>query len=718
QVRIAPDSIAVINDQGSLTYREVNEQANRLAHHLIGLGVSPGKHVGICLQRDLTMIPALLGVLKTGAAYVPIEPSLPESRVEWILKSLTITCLVTHSSVYSLLFNASAEQSCLQHVILLDDANEGTKGSGSVQADGCEVTHLCHRKFPLLPVHDPERSCSSTDTAYVIFTSGSTGTPKGVVVAHRPVINLIEWVNRTFQVCDSDRLLFVTSLSFDLSVYDVFGILAAGGSIRIVTADEIRDPQRLLTILETEPITFWDSAPQALNQLSPLLAQRDGSRAGELRLVFLSGDWIPVSLPTLLQQAFPRVEVVSLGGATEATVWSNFYRIAHVDSQWKSIPYGKPIQNSQYYILDPCRNPCPVGVTGELYIGGDCLANGYTDSNRTAEQFIEHSLAGESRRLYRTGDLARFEADGNIELIGRIDHQVKIRGYRIELGEIESVLRRHKQVDDAVVVVHDSAEGEKRLVAYVVLRHSVATNQQELRAWLRVRLPGYMIPSAFVTLDRLPLNSSGKLDRRALPKPDFRRIDCESQYVAPRSPTEVQLVQVWQRLLGVEPIGVADNFFDLGGHSLLAARMQLEIARSLHRTVPLATLLQSPTVAKLAQAIDREDCVPACQSLAIIQSGAARRPLFCIHVLGRGLKFFRPLVAHLDPSLPVYGLSTQFLVGDVPEHRVEPLADFYVREIRSIQPEGPYSLVGLSFGGLVALEVARRLEAGGQEVGL
>ncbi|MCA9167522.1 MAG: AMP-binding protein, partial [Planctomycetales bacterium] len=520
------------------------------------------------------------------------------------------------------------------------------------------------------------------------------------------------------QVCDSDRLLFVTSLSFDLSVYDVFGILAAGGSIRIVTADEIRDPQRLLTILETEPITFWDSAPQALNQLSPLLAQRDGSRAGELRLVFLSGDWIPVSLPTLLQQAFPRVEVVSLGGATEATVWSNFYRIAHVDSQWKSIPYGKPIQNSQYYILDPCRNPCPVGVTGELYIGGDCLANGYTDSNRTAEQFIEHSLAGESRRLYRTGDLARFEADGNIELIGRIDHQVKIRGYRIELGEIESVLRRHKQVDDAVVVVHDSAEGEKRLVAYVVLRHSVATNQQELRAWLRVRLPGYMIPSAFVTLDRLPLNSSGKLDRRALPKPDFRRIDCESQYVAPRSPTEVQLVQVWQRLLGVEPIGVADNFFDLGGHSLLAARMQLEIARSLHRTVPLATLLQSPTVAKLAQAIDREDCVPACQSLAIIQSGAARRPLFCIHVLGRGLKFFRPLVAHLDPSLPVYGLSTQFLVGDVPEHRVEPLADFYVREIRSIQPEGPYSLVGLSFGGLVALEVARRLEAGGQEVGL
>lgn len=714
QVEKTPDAVAALNEWASWTYRELNARANQVAHQLRALGIGPGQHVGVFMHRRLEILPALLGILKSGAAYVPIETTIPEARAQSILNSLQIRCTITHSSLQPTLVSWQTNVPQLAEVLCMDADSEGVP-----------VRDLPLRVWPASqldqqPVTNPPRVGSSRDTAYVIFTSGSTGTPKGVIVAHRPVINLIEWVNGTFQVGPSDRLLFITSLSFDLSVYDIFGILAAGGSIRIVAADEIRDPQRLLSILQSEPITFWDSAPQALHQLSPLLTDLKslGNDHHHLRLVFLSGDWIPVSLPPLVQRVFPGVEVVSLGGATEATVWSNFYRIGQIPASWKSIPYGKPIQNAKYFILDPNRQLCPIGVTGELHIGGDCLAEGYTDAEKTERQFVTHALGSETHRLYKTGDLARFQADGTIELIGRIDHQVKIRGYRIELGEIESVLRQHPMVKDALVTVHDDGADEKRLVAYIVPRDLTISCHHELRTALRMNLPHYMIPAAFVALERLPLNSSGKVDRRALPTPDFRRSDCPSQFVAPRSPLEVQLVKVWERVLGVEPIGVADNFFDLGGHSLLAARMKLEMERILQRSIPLAAILQSPTVAKLAQALEQSECPAQFQSLAIIQAGAARRPLFCIHVLGRGLKFIRPLVPYLDQALPIYGLSTEFLPERLPEHRVETLAEYYVREIRAIQPEGPYTLAGLSFGGLVAVEIARRLKADGQTVDL
>lgn len=714
QVAKSPNAVAALNEWATWTYQSLNERANQVAHQLRSLGIGPGQFVGVYMHRRLEMLPALLGILKSGAAYVPIETTIPEARAQSILNSLQIRCVITHSSLQQALSSWQTHVPQLADVLCMDSDTDCVSGCDS------QLRSWTSSQLDQQPTTNVPRAGSSRDTAYVIFTSGSTGTPKGVVVAHRPVINLIEWVNGTFAVGPQDRILFITSLSFDLSVYDIFGILAAGGSIRMVAADEIRDPQRLLSILQNEPITFWDSAPQALNQLSPLLGELSANKKEhqQLRLIFLSGDWIPVSLPTLVKKVFPAVEVVSLGGATEATVWSNFYRIGEVSPAWKSIPYGKPIQNAKYFILDPNRQLCPIGVTGELHIGGECLAEGYTDEEKTERQFISHQLGSDTYRLYKTGDLARFQSDGTIELIGRIDHQVKIRGYRIELGEIESVLRQHPLVKDALVTVHDDGADEKRLVAYVVPRDLSISCHHELRTALRMNLPHYMIPAAFVALERLPLNSSGKVDRRALPTPDFRRSDCPSQYVAPRSPLEVQLVKVWERVLGVEPIGVADNFFDLGGHSLLAARMKLEMEKILQRSIPLAAILQSPTVAKLAQALEQSECPAQFQSLAIIQSGAARRPLFCIHVLGRGLKFIRPLVPYLDQALPIYGLSTEFLPERLPEHRVETLADYYVREIRAIQPEGPYTLAGLSFGGLVAVEIARRLKAAGQTVDL
>src|SRR6185436_19594695 len=380
-----------------------------------------------------------------------------------------------------------------------------------------ELAHvICLDELFIRPIRPigPIRPIRSTpdDLAYVIFTSGSTGTPKGVMVRHRPVVNLIRWAHRTFAFSPEDRVLFVTSLSFDLSVFDVFGLLAAGGSIRIATEEEIRDPERLLEALAEEPITFWDSAPAALEQtvpfLSSLLDGSDPRARPALRLVFLSGDWIAVTLPDRIRGRFPGARVVSLGGATEATVWSNVFPIESVDPAWTSIPYGRPIANARYHVLDDRLTPCPVGVPGDLYIGGACLADGYArEPELTAHKFIPDPWGtAPGARLYRTGDRARYRPDGNLEFLGRRDHQVKIRGFRIELGEIEAALSALAGVREAVVVAR-----EERLVAYV----AGDADADALRQALRERLPDYMVPAAFVTLAALPLTPNGKVDRKA-----------------------------------------------------------------------------------------------------------------------------------------------------------------------------------------------------------
>ncbi|RKZ70924.1 MAG: hypothetical protein DRR19_32985, partial [Candidatus Parabeggiatoa sp. nov. 1] len=320
-----------------------------------------------------------------------------------------------------------------------------------------------------LATENPVTTVTPNNLAYIIYTSGSTGTPKGVVVRHRPVINLIDWVNKTFHISSSDRILFITSLCFDLSVYDIFGLLAAGGSIQVASEFSLKNPEQLLRTLYNEPITFWDSAPAAFQQLVPFF-RSPHSITHHLRLVFFSGDWIPVTLPDIIKEAFPRTQVIGLGGATEATVWSNYYPIKEVNPQWVSIPYGKPIQNAKYYIIDDKLNLCPIGVPGFLYIGGECLASGYAnDPLQTSQKFIPSPFSEEQdARLYKTGDLARYLSDGNIEFLGRIDNQVKLRGFRIELGEIEAVLTQHPNIQETVLIAREDQPGNKRLVAYIV----------------------------------------------------------------------------------------------------------------------------------------------------------------------------------------------------------------------------------------------------------
>ncbi|WP_406729844.1 amino acid adenylation domain-containing protein [Streptomyces sp. GD-15H] len=469
QAERAPDALALLFQDERWTYREVNERANQVAHRLKSLGVERGDQVAILMERCAEMVPALLGILKAGAVYVPLDVNAPVKRWHWIIDALKATCVLTQHSLVPRLLSADPLPD-LAHILCLDPADDAP----GLPADSPYTLHTANA-VAAMPRDNLPRQGTAQDPAYVIFTSGSTGTPKGVSVTHAPAVNLIEWVNTTFDIGPDDRVLFVTALTFDLSVYDVFGILAAGGSIRVATSEEIQEPAALLRRLAEEPITFWDSAPAALMQLVPLLpTDSDGTHevvSRSLRLIFMSGDWIPVHSPDLMRSVFPAVQVVGLGGATEATVWSNFFPVTDVDPAWKSIPYGKPIQNARYYVLDESLRPCPLDVPGDLYIGGPCLSSGYANEPElTASKYLPSPFAGTpGERLYKTGDMARWRPDGNLEFLGRTDSQVKIRGYRIELGEIDNTLTEHPVVQDAATIVREDRTGDRSLVSYVVL---------------------------------------------------------------------------------------------------------------------------------------------------------------------------------------------------------------------------------------------------------
>ncbi|HVR09570.1 MAG TPA: amino acid adenylation domain-containing protein, partial [Thermoanaerobaculia bacterium] len=481
-------------------------------------------------------------------------------------------------------------------------------------AAGARAAAAAHRRRKRLwtgwqtercPAARPGGARSPAEIAYVIHTSGSTGAPKGIAVQHAPVAGLIRWVNQTFGIGPHDRLLFITSLSFDLSVYDVFGILAAGGIVQIAPEAALGDAERLVRLLREAPITIWDSAPAALQQLAPLLSAAAMGTEHPLRLVLLSGDWIPVRLPDRVRAAFPGARVIALGGATEAAVWSNWYPVAEVDPRWPSIPYGRPISGARYQLLDAAMQPSPIGVPADLYIGGTCLCTGYAGQPAlTAMHFVPDPFAPPAERgarLYRTGDRVRARWDGNLEFLGRADQRVKVRGYRIEPGEIEVALLRHPALREAVVIVREDRPGDQQLVAYVVAR-TAAPSADDLRAWLRGKLPAYMVPTAYVALAELPVTANGKLDRGRLPDPRAERTEAAS-YTVPSDAVEQLLAGHFADLLGVERVGAGDSFFALGGHSLLATQLVSRVRETLGVELRLAEVFAGPTVAELAGAV-------------------------------------------------------------------------------------------------------------------
>ncbi|MER7165768.1 amino acid adenylation domain-containing protein [Micromonospora sp. NPDC000207] len=560
QVRLRPDAVAVRWRGGTASYREVNAAANRIAAGLRERGVAAGSVVAIRVPRGPTMVAAVFGVLKAGGAYLPVEPATPAPRVAVMLADAGAVAMVT-----------------------VADAGPASDPVPTVYADRLGDAVLA----------DPEPLVDADATAYVIFTSGSTGRPKGVEVAHRSVHNLLHWARRTFRFGPTDVGLCVTSLGFDLSVFDLLGLLSVGASVYVADADQQRDPALLLDVLLDEPITFWNSAPTTLAHLVPLTAAHRG-RPGtdDLRLVFLSGDYTPLGLPDELRACFRRAEVVSLGGATEATVWSNWFRVEALDPQWHSIPYGRPIDNARYYVLDADRRPCPVGAAGDLYIAGEVLAVGYRNQPAlTEDRFVPCPFGPPGDRMYRTGDRASFLPDGNICFLGRADHQVKIRGFRVEPGEIEHRLRTHPQVKDVVVLPREEG-GERKLVAYVLPSPGSTPAVRDLRAYAAEALPDYMVPNHVAVLDRFPATANGKLDRDALPWP----------LTAPTASApdvdgalREMVTGLFADLLG-ESVDPAGDLWDQGATSFTMVQVSARLLERLGTRIPVAVLLDNPTV--------------------------------------------------------------------------------------------------------------------------
>ncbi|WP_196137573.1 non-ribosomal peptide synthetase [Aliikangiella sp. G2MR2-5] len=584
QVTKTPNAIAIKRRNLSLSYLALNQKANRLAHWLVDQGIQPGDHVGFVAQRSPDLVVGLLAILKAGGVYVPMEPDYPKARQQAIIDSAEIVAVLTDEVI---------QDSC-DKMLVMDDAE---------LAD--------------YPEHNLTSSRRAQSLAYVIYTSGSTGTPKGVMIAHHSAVNLIQWVNQTYQIGVSDKLLFITSMCFDLSVYDMFGMLASGGCIVMASQTEVQDPSRLAALLVKEQITFWDSVPATMNHLVSYLDednQWELEQLQHLRLVFMSGDWIPVNLPARIQTYFKQAEIISLGGATEGTVWSNYYPVDTAINYRNSIPYGKPLSNNRFYILDDEQKPQPKGVAGHLYIGGVGVAEGYmNDPQKTAaafydDPFVDKGADGQLARMYKTGDIGRMLPDWNMEFLGREDHQVKLRGFRIELGEIEAVLSRHESIKQAVVNIHKPKDstvtsGNEVLVGYLVPVAGEEIQVNALKAYLSEHLPAYMVPTSFMTLSKIPLTRNDKVDRKALPEPKGQSL-LTDELIQPNTETETKLHSIWKELLELESISTHDNFFSIGGHSLLATRLVTEIRQSFGTDIPLRVLFEQATIKELATYLD------------------------------------------------------------------------------------------------------------------
>lgn len=585
-----PNNIAISTEKKEVSYFELNSISNKLSNLLLSKGSEKGDLVAISMDRSIEMIQGILGILKTGGVYVPFEPNLPKDRIHKMLSNSKLKIIITDSNHLDMFLDISKELDNIKYIIVVDSRIDNKKLGNVEILDKDDMNDKSDE--------NPNLEISSDMNAYIIFTSGSTGNPKGVVVKHKSAVNLIEWVNKTYNINPSDKELFVTSIGFDLSVYDVFGILSAGATIRLVEKDDLGEPKNLLDIIENENITFWDSAPQKLQQVAPFFKEIDlQNRKSALKHVFLSGDWIPLSLPIEVKKYFNEAQVTSLGGATEATIWSNYYDIEAVESDWVSIPYGKPIQNARYYILDKNLKPCPIGVSGDLYIGGKCLAVEYiNDPKLTNDKFIKNPFI-EGEKMYKTGDVAKWHEDGNMQFMGRSDFQVKIRGYRIELGDIENCLLKAEHINE--VVVKDIEEnGMKYLCAYYVSDEEYSTN--DLKDILKQKLPDYMIPSYFIKLNKVPITTNGKIDRKALPVPK-KEIESNSVYEEPTDEVEKKILNIWKESLNIDKIGINDDFFILGGQSLLAAEVIEKINSEFKVHVLLKEIFYAPTIKQLAK---------------------------------------------------------------------------------------------------------------------
>lgn len=691
QTKRAPDVIALVDGEECLTYQALNERASYLAWRLRNLGIGPEIRVGVCLERSLALITALLGVLKAGGTSVPLDPTYPRERLLFILEDAQCAMVIGAYRLQPALAAANVP------VLWLDE----------LPVDQRQADLHASSVFP-------------QNAAYIIYTSGSTGRPKGVIVQHQSVVSFVEAARHLYALTTNDRLLQFASISFDISVEEIYVSLASGATL--VLRDELMlssiplflemCQQWGITVLDL-PTAYWHELMANLEHASFVLPL-------SLRLVIIGGERaLPESLALWQKRGEQGLQLINTYGPTETTVVATAWTLSkeQSDTSLDEVPIGRTIGQGEVYVLDRFAQLVPIGVPGELYIGGVRLARGYQHGpDLTAERFVPHPYSARTgERLYRTGDLVRLREDGTLVYLGRTDMQVKVRGYRVEPGEIEAVLSKHPAIYACAVIATEENLGDRRLVAYVVAREQ-NIGLEELRLFLRERLPEYMVPTGWIMLDSLPLTPNGKVDRRALPVAGVPCWETKKQYQAPRTFLEMQLARIWARVLKQQQIGIQDNFFEAGGHSLLALQAMAYMREEMHLSLVPASFFLAPTIAEMAALLTgQEEQVFSC--LVPIKKAEGRPPLFCLHPAGGEVWLYQELADLLERDQPIYGVQSQALQVSASEQTsIQSMARTYMMALRERQPEGPYHLFGWSMGGVLAVAVAAELEQAGQQV--
>ncbi|MCY8423896.1 amino acid adenylation domain-containing protein [Bacillus vallismortis] len=702
QAALSPDAIAVVYEDQALRYAELNERANRLARMLISEGVGPEQFVALALPRSLEMAVGLLAVLKAGAAYLPLDPDYPADRIAFMLKDAQPAFIMTN-------IKAAAHIPPAENVprIILDDPELVEK----LNRYPAENPNNTDRIQPLSPLN----------TAYVIYTSGSTGVPKGVMIPHQNVTRLFAATDHWFHFSSDDIWTMFHSYAFDFSVWEIWGPLLHGGRLVIVPHHVSRSPESFLRLLVKEGVTVLNQTPSAFYQM--MQAEREQPDLGQalsLRYVIFGGEALELSRLEDWYNRHPenRPQLVNMYGITETTVHVSYIELdREIAALRANSLIGCGIPDLGVYVLDERLQPVPPGVAGEMYVSGAGLARGYLGrSGLTAERFIADPFGPPGTRMYRTGDVARLRADGSLDYVGRTDHQVKIRGFRIELGEIEAALVQHSQLEDASVIVREDQPGDKRLAAYVIPSSEETFDPAELRKYAAERLPDYMVPSAFVAMEELPLTPNGKLDRKALPAPDFTATVTGR---GPRTPKEEILCDLFMEVLHLPRVGIDDRFFDVGGHSLLAVQLMSRIREALGVELSIGILFEAPTVAGLAERLEMGSSQSALDVLLPLRTSGDKPPLFCVHPAG-GLSWcYAGLMTNVGTDYPIYGLQARGIGQreELPETLDDMAAD-YIEQIRTVQPKGPYHLLGWSLGGNVIQAMATQLQHQGDEISL
>lgn len=694
QVERSPAALALCCGSEELSYAQLNAKANQLAHHLIAAGVGPEKRVALCLERSPMMVIALVAVNKAGGAYVPLNEHWPPNRIQFILDDADVCAVLTQES--------------FQHLLPADV------------------------KFPIwsLDTEWPSISNNSQENPaprahydnliYVYYTSGSTGIPKGVTMSHRSLVNYATLIPAPYNLRPGGRTLVHSPFSFDLTLTGLLPPLMVGAAVELVNPGDELEGVGVPLSSSAQRYSLIKITPSHLQVLSNWLGEQ--GKCGNVDALIIGGEACPGEVLRYWQEQDQPTRMIDEYGPTETVVGCSIFEVPPAERYTAIVPIGRPISNMQMYVLDDAMRVLPAGVIGEIYIGGEGVARGYLGlPGLTAERFVPDPFTKEpGKRLYRSGDVGRMRVDGEMEYLGRTDEQVKIRGFRIELGEIESVLRQHEAVKESSVVVQGTG-GDKRLVGYVVLSETISEEEKEatredIREYLKRELPEYMVPVDVMVLDRMPLTSNGKVDRKNLPLPAQMQLGSSGSYVPPQNDFERQLVKLWEDILNVRPIGVTDNFFERGGHSLLVVRLLAQVEEIYRREISISSFFRKPTIRDLIEMADKGD-VAEVNALVCIQRGVWRAPFFVVHALGGDVRYFHTLAGYMGDDQPFYGLQGTY-PGDLKEFiSIEEMASNYVEEIVAAHP-GPYHLGGYSFGSSVAFEMATQLKRQGKEVGV